>query len=253
MMNRILVFVLFELNFIRFSWALNCSTNGFVCKGRIIVYYHDKYYPQTINYTLGNINDILEKKYENDILNFYLDSLKKYQLILHVKTNETLIITDIYCTTNDSCAFDEIQQLIMKYKRQLNPMNQLKPLIYSTNSSSELFCYDISLNEIHRCNSSQSICLSYSKDLKYECSHENEVHLHQEFLVSHPKMVQFNLMNEYIRCNRNQCNHIESLTQIEELSRSYVFGMNGCSYRNKQSIYLLSLFVALKVFGRIQK
>ncbi|CAF4099300.1 unnamed protein product, partial [Rotaria sp. Silwood1] len=101
-----------------------------ICKGQIIAYYNGKTYPKYINYTFGKINDILERKYENDIDTYGLEIFQKSQVIINATNNETIIITDIYCTMNNQCALIEIKKLFIKYNNQINPYYELKPLIF---------------------------------------------------------------------------------------------------------------------------
>ncbi len=214
-----------------------------ICKGQIIAYYIGKNYPKYINYTLGTIGDTFERKNEYDINTYGLANFTKYQLIINAKHEETYLVADIYCTTTNDCALNEIRKLFSKYTNQLNPYDELKNLIYMNPSPSKLYCYDESIHQSKQCDH-HSVCLSYSKDLKQECSSKSDIYIHEEFLVTYPELVQFNFMNELVRCNQNNCNHIDMLTKIQKLSRNYIYG--NVMQRNDargDHIPILTLFI----------
>lgn len=273
-MNRILLLVFIVLDLfvptIQISCWTNCSiihvkssdpfidpansnscvfnTTQKICKGYIIAYYNGKNYPKYINYTFDIINDISERKNENDIVIHGLRNFTKYQVIVNAKNEETYIIADIYCTIDDNCALIEIKKLFFKYNHQLNPFYELESLIYTNPPPEKIYCYDITNNRSEECINSNHypVCLSYSKDLKQECSYEYDIHIHEEFILTYPEQVQFNLMDELIRCNKDNCNHIEILTKIQNISRNYAYGnrlgKNHAHKKDKHFYYIGILF-----------
>jgi len=232
-----------------------CITNTSVkiCKGQIIAYYNGENFPKYINYTFGRIDDILERKNENDINIYGLSNFTKYQIIINAKNQETFIIADIYCTTNDQCALIEIKKLFFKYNHQINPFYELKSLIYVDPPPNKLHCFDISIKKIQECSIKipHPICLSYSKDLKQECSSEFDIHIHEEFLITFPQQFQFDLMNELVRCNKDNCNHIDILTKIQNISRDYAYGniiKKNNTNKNINQIFYIFILIKLLVY-----
>ncbi|CAF1138300.1 unnamed protein product [Rotaria sp. Silwood1] len=227
-----------------------------ICKGQIIAYYNGKTYPKYINYTFGKINDILERKYENDIDTYGLEIFQKSQVIINATNNETIIITDIYCTMNNQCALIEIKKLFIKYNNQINPYYELKPLIYVDRPLKKLSCFDISIDKNQQCNitnDNNSVCLSYLKDFKYECSFALDIYIHVEFIITIPMFLSLKQMNELVKCNKDNCNSFETLAQIENITRNYAYGNvimknNSIGQRtNINQIYyiFLSMFVLI--------
>ncbi len=206
-------------------FCLNTTSQN-ICKGQIIAYYLGKSYPKYINYTFGTIGDTFERKNENDITTYGLSYFIKYQVIINAKNEETIIIADIYCTISNDCALLEMRKLFLKYNHQLNPFDQIKSLIYLDPPPKILHCFDISIGSSQPCTitNQNPVCLSYSKDLKQECSLESDIHIHEEFILTLPEQVQFNLMNELIQCNVDNCNDITILTKIQNISRNYAYG-----------------------------
>jgi hypothetical protein len=252
-MKTIIYSSLFLLT-IQLSFLTNCSitlnhtscinsSSIKICKGQIIAYYIGKNYPKYINYTLGILNDTFEQENENNINTYGLTNLTKYQIIINAKTEETYLIANIYCTTTNDCALNEIRKLFFKYTHQINPYIELKNLIYIEPSLTKLFCYDISIDQSKQCHN-HSICLSYLKELKQECSLESNVYIHEEFILTYPQQIEFNLMNELIRCNRNNCNHIDILTKIQNISRNYVYG-NVIQRTNNADKFRISIGILL--------
>jgi hypothetical protein len=246
--GQMFLFIFMFLSLFRTSLQLLCSTNCSiiqvnysdtfiepvcvnntsmqVCKGRIIAYYIGKNFPKYINYTLGTTGDLLEKKNENDIYTHGLTNLTKYQVIVNAKKEETILIADVYCTVGDNCALSEIKKLFIKYKNQINPFYELKTLIYVDPPSRKLFCFDVSIDKSKQCaiTNKNSVCLSYLRDLKQECSVESDVHIHEEFIVTSPETFELNLMNELVKCNKDNCNNNEVLTKIQNIARNYAYG-----------------------------
>ncbi|CAF4715159.1 unnamed protein product, partial [Rotaria sp. Silwood2] len=202
------------------------NTSMIICKGQIIAYYNGKTYPKYINYTFGTIDDTLETKYENDIDNYGLEILKKYQIIVNATNNEAIIRADIYCTINDECALFELKKLFIKYNNQINPFYELKSLIYIDLPLNNLYCFDISIDKIKQCNitNNNSVCISYLKDLKHECSYASDIYMHVEYIITLPFFLLLNQMNELVKCNKDNCNSIETLIKIENITRSYAYG-----------------------------
>jgi len=226
------------------------TTSINICKGQIIAYYNGKNFPKYINYTFGTIGDTLERKNENDINTYGLVNFTKYQVIVNAKNEETIIVADIYCTIINECALFEIKKLFFKYNHQLNPFYELKSLIYVDPPPTKLHCFDISIDKSQQCSitTNYPVCLSYSKDLRQECSVEFDIHIHEEFIITSPEQVQFNLMNELVRCNKDNCNTIEILTKIQNISRSYAYGniirKNNSSQQQQENIHqIFYLFV----------
>ncbi|UJR08712.1 hypothetical protein I4U23_012969 [Adineta vaga] len=183
----------------KYSCTNDSSTN--ICKGRVVAYYNDKTYPKYINYTLGKIADANEQDYENQIEAHGLLNLIKYQVIINPKIEETQIIADIYCTNNTECALIKIKNLFQKYRKQINPLNQLKSLIYSDIQPKTLVCYDSNSETNIRCpmtTDQNKICTSYSKQLKQECKVDNNLSIYVEFICPLPYTIQLDSTHDLV-------------------------------------------------------
>ncbi|CAF3788929.1 unnamed protein product [Adineta steineri] len=227
-----------------------------ICKGRITAYYIGKSnYPKYINYTFGKIDDVLERKNENDINKYALKNLTRYQVIINPKIEETQIISDIYCTTDNECALDEIKKLFNKYNNQINPFYELKSLFYSNLSPDKLYCYDITNDTSKLCTKTNDnnypVCLSYFKELKHECSSGTDLELHEEFILTSPDTMELNLKDELIKCNQNNCNSFDKLAEIQKIARDYAYGtviMKNNAHKQRNEINQIFFILILIVF-----
>ncbi|CAF1955607.1 unnamed protein product [Rotaria magnacalcarata] len=203
------------------------NTLATVCKGRIVAYYKGETFPKYINYTFGTTHDPLETKYEDDVDTHGLDTFNKYQVIVNATNEESIIIADIYCTAKNECASSEIENLFTKYMGQVNPFYELQPLIYISPSPKNLSCYNVSTNKNEQCSASNGnpVCMSYLKSFKQECSFSTDIHLHEEFTVTTPSALQFNRMSELVKCNKDNCNSMETLSKIQNITRLYAYGI----------------------------
>ena len=159
---------------------------------------------------------------------FQLESLTRYRLIVNTNPVETLIIADVYCKSSNYCALYEIEKLHRKYNNQTNPFNELKKFIYADSSPKQLQCFDSSLNKNDKCsqtnNTNKPVCIAILANFTHKCSFDSDAYLYQEFIVTSPTIVQFELMNELVRCNTNNCNTIDTLVKIENISKNYTIG-----------------------------
>ncbi|CAF3621249.1 unnamed protein product [Rotaria socialis] len=216
-------------HFLEPSEHSSCIRNTLVtvCKGQIVAYYNGKTFSRYVNYTFGTTHDPLETKYENDVNNHGLHTFNKYQVIVNATNEESIIIGDIYCTTINDCALYEIKSLFIKYSHQPNPFYELKPLVYTSPSPKKLSCYNVSIDKSEQCSASNDnpVCVSYFKDFKQECSFSTDIHLHEEFTVTIPSSLQFDRMNELVKCNKDNCNSMAALSKIQDIAKLYAYGI----------------------------
>jgi hypothetical protein len=193
-----------------------------ICKAQIIAYYDGKTFPEYFNYTFGLIGDSQEKEHINFVQVYGLTNFLEYQFIVNAKKNETILITDIYCTKTDNCALIGIEQLLMRYNKQINPFYKLKPLIYSDLPPKTLTCYDSKHESKIQC-SINPVCTSNSKDSIKTCSSDFDVHLHYNFTISSPKVPESTRSTELIICNKDNCNDEQMLIKLENIAKHHIY------------------------------
>jgi len=198
-----------------------------ICKAQIIVYYKGKIIPNYFNYTFGFTGEIQEKEHQRFIRNYGLINFTEYQFIVNVKRDETIVIADIYCTNTDDCGLIELQQLVQKYTKQINPSHHFKSSIYSDSSPTKLICYDSKSETNIQCSTSHNpVCISNSTDSIRECSSGLDVHVHYKFTISSPDIIASKRAAELIICNKDYCNSENILMKLESIARNYTSGGN---------------------------
>ena len=229
-----------------------------IYKGKIIAYYHGNDFPIYIDYSFeASIDHRLDRQYENTIHQLELEILKRYQVIINAKQTETIIQADIYCTIDKECISAEMNNLFIKYSKQKNPFYELKTLIYVDPPPKKLSCFDRSNNIISkRCaiKNEYPICISHLHGSKSECSSKSDVYVYEEFIITSPVMMSFSLVNELVKCNKDNCNAIETLAKIENITKSYAYGtviMKNNVNRQGQGIMYIFLWMLLPLLVHI--
>jgi len=212
-----------------------------ICKGQILAYYKGKNSPEYINYTLGTIGDISERENENSINTYSLGNFTKYKVLINAKTEETRIISDIYCTVDDECALSEIKKLFVKYNNQINPFYELKSLIYVDPPPKKLYCFKMATGTSEQCaiTNDNSVCIANLENLKQECSVESDIEIYEEFILTSPHTIPLSLTNESVKCNKNNCNDDDMLAKIQDITRDYAYGtviMKNNARRQREGI-----------------
>ena len=215
------------------------------CKGQIIVFYSEgSLMPKSINYTLGFVDSQFQQEMaEHHIEAFSWQKLNQYRLTINITKKESILISNIFCSNEDQCAWSEIKTSIEKYRRQPNPYDHFKSMVYSESAKSKtLRCYQIQTDTNELCSTSNKVCLASSKIFEHGCSsNQSDIYIHEEFLSSSPPIPELDKRLDLVYCNKDDCNSHENLYKIQLLAHDYVSG-NGQMKNNMSQKTLTNLF-----------
>ena len=178
--------------------------------------------PDYFNYTFGFTGQTEEEKHRQFVKNYGLNNFTQYQLITHLQKNQTILITDIYCTKIADCASMELQKLSKRYAQQANPSARFRSILYSDSPPSNLICYNSNYEiDVHCLPSENPVCIFNSSAVLQSCSSNVDLHVHYKFTSSSPDQTASKRSEQFIVCNRNLCNEDRTLIKLEKIAKQH--------------------------------
>ncbi|CAF1282399.1 unnamed protein product [Rotaria sordida] len=225
------------------------------CYGRIMIYYNDIDNHQShISYSFGSDNHIIENEIE-EIANENDFKFIIYFLFLveSFDTKELVISAYIVCETMDNCALNYVKILFNLFNTQRNPINQLSKLLYNSNESTILSCYDYKTGKTTECLASDYPTCIINNTALFEqgCYLDANTKLEYVFMITSSKKQSIEKVLELIICNRDSCNDELILKEIEIIIYNHTLWFDiTLNNSNKLIFYLLNL-ISLFIFRNI--
>ncbi len=221
------------------------------CYGRILVYYDLDVNLESISYSLGLQEHIIEKEMERLANMNQLKFLIYFLFILESYETEKIVINAfILCQTYDNCALDYIKQLFNLYQKQQNPFNKFQSFFANNRFTKKLTCYDYQTKQITECIPTEyPRCIIHNTNiLQHGCYSDPNRYIEYVFTIT-SKSFSIEKIHQLIICDTNNCNDKSMIKNIETIIYNHTFGtiftiINNKSNRMKLhlTIYLIQMF-----------
>ncbi|CAF3140334.1 unnamed protein product [Rotaria sp. Silwood2] len=227
------------------------DTRATRCYGRIMIYYDDINNQSHISYSFGSDDHIIENEIE-EIANENDFKFIIYFLFLveSFDTKELVISAYIICETTDNCALYYVKTLFNLFNTHINPINQLSKLLYDSNESSILRCYDYKTGKKTECLTYDYPTCIINNTVLFEqgCYSDSNTKLEYVFMITSSKKQSIEKVLELIICNRDSCNDELILKEIEIIVYNHTLWFNVTLNNSNKHIFYLFNLISLFIF-----
>ena len=198
------------------------------CQARMEVHYDRIDVPAHISYALGSRGHIIESEMEDLVKARHLKSiLYGLFVVASLDIDELDIVIYILCRTSDNCALQHVKNLFDRYHRQINPLRELRPLLYNANESFELRCYDRRSRTTFACAMhDKPACFFHGTEPHaQECRANEQTRVEYVLIMASPSPHTIEKKFELVVCTNDDCNGKDTIESVERIVYNTTWGI----------------------------